>query len=67
MRIYEFFTTFASSFQSYQNKFIDMITRFAVKNYRGFKDIIEWNLSTLGNYSFNSSAIKDGVVKKSII
>lgn len=44
-----------------------MITRFAVKNYRGFKDTIEWNLSAPGNYSFNSSAIKDGIVKNGII
>ena len=44
-----------------------MLTRFAVKNYRGFKDRIEWDLSNPSNYSFNQEAVKDGVVKNGII
>lgn len=44
-----------------------MLTRFAVKNYRGFSERIEWDLSHPSNYSFNTSAIKDGVVKNGII
>ena len=44
-----------------------MLTRFAVKNYRGFKERIVWDLSTPSNYSFNTDAIKDGVVKNGII
>lgn len=44
-----------------------MLTRFAVKNYRGFKERIEWDLSNPSNYSFNMEAIKDGVVKNGII
>ena len=44
-----------------------MLTKFAVKNYRGFEDRIEWNLSTPSNYSFNTDAIKDGIVKNGII
>ena len=44
-----------------------MLTKFAVKNYRGFSDRIEWDLSNPSNYSFNTSTIKDGVVKNGII
>ena len=44
-----------------------MLTKFAVKNYRGFKDKIEWDLSNPCSYSFNTDAIKDGVVKNGII
>ena len=45
----------------------DMLTKFAVTNYRGFKDRIEWDLSSPGNYAFNSNAIKNGIVKNGII
>lgn len=44
-----------------------MLTKFAVKNYRGFKDRIEWDLSHPSSYTFNANAIKDGVVKNGII
>ena len=38
-----------------------MIVKFAVTNYRGFADRIEWDLSTPANYEFNKNAIKDGI------
>lgn len=44
-----------------------MLTKFAVKNYRGFKDRIELDLSNPGNYEFNPFAIKNGIVKNGII
>lgn len=44
-----------------------MLEKFAVKNYRGFKDRIEWDLSNPSNYSFNTDAIRNGVVKNGII
>ena len=44
-----------------------MLTKFAVKNYRGFNDRIEWNLSNPSNYSFNSNAVKNGAEKNGII
>lgn len=44
-----------------------MLTKFAVKNYRGFKDRIEWDLSHPNSYDFNTFAIKDGVIKNGII
>ena len=46
---------------------IAMLTKFAVKNFRGFADRIEWDLSHPSNYSFNTYAIKDGVIKNGII
>ena len=46
---------------------IAMLTKFAVKNYRGFSDRIEWDLSNPSNYTFNTFAIKDGIVKNGII
>lgn len=44
-----------------------MITKFAVKNYRGFSERIEWDLSHPSSYSFNTYAISDGIVKNGII
>ena len=44
-----------------------MLIKFSVKNFRGFAERIEWDLSHPSNYSFNTNAIKDGVVKNGII
>lgn len=44
-----------------------MLTRFAVKNYRGFKDRLEWDFSHPGQYSFNNEAVKGGVIKNAIV
>lgn len=44
-----------------------MLIKFSVKNFRGFAERIEWDLSRPSNYSFNTYAIKDGVVKNGII
>lgn len=44
-----------------------MLTKFAVKNYRGFSERIEWDLENPNSYSYNTFAIKDGVVKNGII
>lgn len=44
-----------------------MLTKFAVTNYRGFKEKIEWDLSHPSNYSFNSNAIRKDIVKNGII
>lgn len=44
-----------------------MLAKFAVTNYRGFKDRIEWDLSKPANYEFNRNAVKDGVIKNGII
>jgi AAA15 family ATPase/GTPase len=44
-----------------------MLTKFAVKNYRGFAKRIEFDLSQPSNYTFNTFAVKDGVVKNGIL
>lgn len=44
-----------------------MLTKFAVKNYRGFENRIEWDLSNPSSYSFNTYAIKNNIVKNGII
>lgn len=44
-----------------------MLIKFAVKNFRCFAERIEWDLSQPNNYSFNTYAIKDGVIKNGII
>ncbi len=44
-----------------------MLTNFAVKNYRGFSERIEWDLSNPSNYSFNVHAVKNGIVKNGVI
>lgn len=44
-----------------------MLTKFAVTNYRGFANRIEWDLSHPANYEYNKSAIKDGIIKNGII
>lgn len=43
-----------------------MLKRFSVRNFKNFEEIIEWNLSA-GKYIFNENAIKDGIVKNSVI
>ena len=44
-----------------------MLIKFAVKNFRGFAERIEWDLSHPCNYSFNTYAVKEGVIKNGII
>lgn len=44
-----------------------MLIKFAVKNYRGFSERIEWDLSHPSSYTFNLYAIKDGIVKNGIV
>ena len=44
-----------------------MLIKFAVKNFRGFAERIEWDLSHPSNYTFNPNAIKDGAIKNGII
>lgn len=44
-----------------------MLINFSVRNYRGFANKIEWNLSNPRNYEFNQYAVKDGNIKNGII
>ena len=44
-----------------------MLVKFAVKNFRGFAERIEWDLSHPSNFEFNRNAIKNGIVKNGIV
>lgn len=44
-----------------------MLRKFAVTNFRGFANRIEWELSNPSNYEFSQYAIKDGIIKNAII
>ena len=46
---------------------IIMLIKFAVKNFRGFAERIEWDLSHPSNYEFNKYAVQDGIIKNGII
>ena len=58
-------TNWTPYFRNKKNK--GMLIKFAVKNFRGFAERIEWDLSHPSNYSFNTYAVKDGVIKNGII
>lgn len=53
--------------QQFKQRKIVMLIKFAVKNFRGFAERIEWDLSHPSNYEFNKYAIKDGIIKNGII
>ena len=44
-----------------------MLAKFSVKNFRGFRDRIELDLTRHSNFSFNLYAIKDDIIKNGII
>jgi AAA15 family ATPase/GTPase len=44
-----------------------MLTKFAVTNYRGFSERIEWNLTNARDYEFSTFAVKNGIIKNGII
>ena len=44
-----------------------MLKRFAVENYRGFKDRVELDLSKVGKYKFHTQYIEDDLVGKCLI
>ncbi len=44
-----------------------MLKKFAVENYRGFKDRVEMDLSKIRNYEFHSDLIQNGLVSKCMV
>ena len=44
-----------------------MLCKFAVTNYRGFEQRIEWDLTKARDYAFNTFAIKNKIIKNGII
>ena len=44
-----------------------MLTKFTVKNYRGFSEKLTFDLSRPSKYDFNSEAVKNGFIKDAIV
>ena len=44
-----------------------MLKKFAVENYRGFKDRVEMDLSKIRNYEFHTDLIQNGLVSKCMV
>ncbi len=44
-----------------------MLTKFMLRNYKNFKDTIEFDFGKVGGYKFNTDCIRDNVITKSII
>jgi AAA15 family ATPase/GTPase len=44
-----------------------MLSKFSVKNFKGFSELITLDLSHTNNYEFNTNCIQNGVIKDSII
>ncbi|QWD91659.1 ATP/GTP-binding protein [Polynucleobacter sp. MWH-Braz-FAM2G] len=44
-----------------------MLTRFEVENFRGFKNLLAFDLSETKNYEFNGECIKNGIANKAMI
>lgn len=45
----------------------NMLKRFSVENFKGFRDKITWDLGNPCNYNFNQEVIADGCVTKGIL
>lgn len=44
-----------------------MLTKFSVKNFRNFKERVEFDLATQKQYEFNTDVVKDGCVKHGML
>ena len=44
-----------------------MLKSLTVSNFRAFKEPVTIDFSTTGNYSFNTEAVKDGIVKTAVM
>jgi hypothetical protein len=44
-----------------------MLTGFSVKNFRGFANLLTWDLKNTKNYEFNTNALEQGIVKNGLI
>ena len=42
-----------------------MLKKFEVKNFKGFKEKLVFDLSNARDYAFNTNQVEDGIVKKS--
>lgn len=44
-----------------------MLKKFTVKNFKGFKDELVFDLGSANNYEFGTNAVKDGIINKALI
>ena len=44
-----------------------MLLKFAVQNFSGFSERIEWDLTNSRNYDFHTTAVSDGIIRNGII
>ena len=44
-----------------------MLKKFQVENYRGFKDILSWDLSDTRDYGFRKNLVENKIAKKSVV
>lgn len=44
-----------------------MLKKFKVRNFKGFKEELEFNLASPNNYEFGIDAIRDGIINKAMI
>lgn len=44
-----------------------MLKKFSVKNFRGFEDEIEFDLSKINDYQFSTQCVNNGIAKNVII
>ncbi|MCI9066839.1 MAG: ATP-binding protein [Lachnospiraceae bacterium] len=44
-----------------------MLAEFEVRNYRGFRDKLQFSLESGKNYEFNDKAVCDGIIKDSVV
>lgn len=44
-----------------------MLKKFQVENYRGFKDILIWDLSDTREYGYRKKLVENKIVKKSVV
>ena len=45
----------------------NMLKKFKVRNFKGFKDELEFNLASPNSYEFGTNAVKDGIINKAMI
>ncbi|MCM1144860.1 MAG: ATP-binding protein [Blautia sp.] len=44
-----------------------MLAEFEVRNYRGFRDKLQFSLESAKNYEFNQEAVHNGIIKDSVV
>lgn len=51
----------------FASKYFEMLVKFTVQNFKGFRDKFIFDLENSNSYSFNSNLVKDGIINNAII